>query len=88
MMPEDNVGHGTYFYSGDWNMLDNLVVSDGLIHGKGISVEGNRGYIFSQEWMIYSSKAGDKTPNRTYVGEKYTGGVSDHFPVYFKMLVK
>lgn len=88
MMPEKLAGRGTYFYSGDWNMLDNLIVSGGLIRGKGISIEGNKGYIFNQSWMIYTNQTGDKTPNRTYVGEKYTGGVSDHFPVYFKMLVK
>ena len=38
--------------------------------------------------MIYTNKNDDKTPNRSYVGNKYVGGVSDHFPVYFKMIVK
>jgi len=88
MMPDDIAGRGTYFYSGDWNMLDNLVVSEGLLHGKGITIEGNKGNIFSEDWMIFTNKTGDKTPNRTYVGSKYTGGVSDHFPVYFKMILK
>jgi predicted extracellular nuclease len=27
MMPDDTAGLGTYFYSGNWNMLDNLIVS-------------------------------------------------------------
>jgi predicted extracellular nuclease len=88
MMPDDTAGNGTYFYSGDWNMLDNLVVSEGLIHGKGTVVENNKGYIFSNNWMIYTNKNGDKTPNRTYVGNKYVAGVSDHFPVYFKLNVR
>ncbi len=87
MMPDDVAGKGTYFYSGNWNMLDNLVVSETVLKGKGIQVEGRKGYIFSNDWMIYTNKNGDKTPNRSYVGNKYVGGVSDHFPVYFKLIV-
>ena len=88
MMPDDVAGKGTYFYSGNWNMLDNLVVSEAVLKGKGMKVEDEKGNIFSNDWMIYTNKNGDKTPNRSYVGNKYVGGVSDHFPVYFKMIVK
>jgi len=88
MIPDDTAGLGTYFYSGNWNMLDNLVVSGEMISGKHIKVENQKGFIYSSDWMIYTNKTGDKTPNRTYVGEKYVGGVSDHFPVYLKMIVR
>ena len=88
MMPDDVAGKGTYFYSGAWNMLDNLVVSETVLKGKGMQIEGGKGYIFSNDWMIFTNKNGDKTPNRSYVGNKYVNGVSDHFPVYFKMIVK
>ena len=88
MMPDDTAGLGTYFYSGSWNMLDNLVVSGELITGKQVKVENQKGFIYSNDWMIFTNKNGDKTPNRSYVGNKYVGGVSDHFPVYFKMKVK
>jgi len=88
MFPDDVAGLGTYFYSGNWNMLDNLVVSKPVIKGKGFKIENKKGYIFSNEWMIFTNKNGAKTPNRTYVGNKNVGGVSDHFPVYFKMRVR
>jgi len=88
MIPDDVAGKGTYFYSGAWNMLDNLVVSETVLKGKGMLVEGEKGNIFSNDWMIFTNKNGDKTPNRSYVGNKYVSGVSDHFPVYFKMIVK
>lgn len=88
MMPDDRKGEGTYFYSGNWNMLDNIVVSGEMINGKSIRVENGKGEIYRSDWMIFTNKTGDKTPNRSYVGNKYTGGVSDHFPVYFKMKVK
>jgi predicted extracellular nuclease len=81
MTPDKITGLGTYFYNGDWNMLDNMVVSESVLKGKGMHVENEKGYVFSKEWMIYTNKTGDKTPNRTYVGNKYVVGVSDHFPV-------
>lgn len=88
MMPDDANGKGTYFYSGNWNMLDNLVVSKSVLKSKGIVVEGGKGNTYSKDWMIFTNKNGDKTPNRSYVGNKYVNGVSDHFPVYFKMIIK
>jgi predicted extracellular nuclease len=87
-LPEKNAGFGTYFYNGNWNMLDNLVVSEEILHGSGMKVEGQKGTVFHNDWMIYTNKDGIKTPNRTYVGNKYVAGVSDHFPVYFKMWVR
>jgi predicted extracellular nuclease len=88
MLPDDNAGKGTYFYSGNWNMLDNIVVSRSVLKGRGIYAEGAKGNIHSSEWMIFKNNSGDKTPNRSYVGNKYVGGVSDHFPVYFKLVVR
>ena len=88
MMPDDAKGLGTYFFSGSWNMLDNLVVSDALIKGKRFQVLDKKGFIFTNDWMIFTNKNGDKTPNRSYVGNKYVAGVSDHFPVYLKIFVK
>jgi hypothetical protein len=87
MMPDYTDGLGTYFYRGDWNMLDNLVVSGRMITDKRFRVESQKGFIYRNDWMVYTNNKGDKSPNRTYVGEKYVGGVSDHFPVYFKMTV-
>jgi endonuclease/exonuclease/phosphatase family metal-dependent hydrolase len=88
MLPEKTAGRGTYFYNGNWNMLDNLVVSEKILHGSGMKVEGQKGTVFHSEWMIFTNKEGIKTPNRTYVGNKYVAGVSDHFPVYFKIWVR
>jgi len=88
MMPDDALGFGTYFFSGNWNMLDHLIVSYGLINGRGIQVDKNKGFVYQNDWMVFTNKNGDKTPNRSYVGSRYVGGVSDHFPVYFRMIVQ
>ena len=88
MLTDKRAVLGTYFYSGNWNMLDNLVVSGRIITDKRFHLEDQKSFIYSSDWMIFTNKNGDKTPNRTYVGNKYVGGVSDHFPVYLKMIVR
>ncbi len=85
MFPDDKMETGTYYYRGNWNMLDNLVVSQSLLDDKGFKVKENKGFVFHQSWMEYKSNTGEMSPNRTYGGPNYYGGFSDHFPVYFQL---
>jgi len=80
-----NTGNsGSYFYRGNWNMLDNLIISRPLLSDKsGYHTDFDGGKIFRQEWMLYKDKKyNEYVPNRTYGGPQYYGGISDHFPVY------
>jgi predicted extracellular nuclease len=85
MFPDFKDGKGTYNYRGNWNMLDNLIVSPGLLDEKGFRCVEEKGHIFREEWMEYKNRDGEISPNRTYGGPNYYGGVSDHFPVYFRL---
>ncbi|WP_153637702.1 hypothetical protein [Prolixibacter sp. NT017] len=77
-------GKGTYYFRGNWNMLDNLVVSHDLLTAKsGWTTVPASGRVFHEKWMEYHNKNGVMAPNRTYGGPNYYGGISDHFPVYF-----
>ncbi len=75
---------GTYSYKGNWNMLDQLIVSQSLIRdSKGFHIDFTGGKILREDWMMYNNpKIGETTPNKTYGGVSYFGGVSDHLPVY------
>ena len=84
MFDPDMQGKGTYYYRGEWNMLDNIVVSESLLDDNGFSCSDKTGHIFRQEWMEYKNNNGLSIPNRTYGGAKYFGGISDHLPVYVK----
>jgi len=86
MLPAFQRGEGSYNYRGDWNMLDNLVVSSSLLDEEGFRCTDREGHIFRREWMEFRNRKGEVSPNRTYAGNKYTGGVSDHFPVYFRLV--
>ena len=85
MFPEHLAGKGSYNYRGKWNLLDNIVVSKSLNDGKGIDCIGGKGYIYSEKWMQTVNGSGTKIPFGTYSGSKYTGGISDHFPVYIRL---
>ena len=85
MFPAHTEGKGSYNFRGNWNMLDNLIVSENLLDEKGFRVTGNRGFVFHREWMEYKNRNGRISPDRTYGGPNYYGGISDHFPVYFTM---
>lgn len=88
MFPSMEKGHGSYLYQGEWKMLDNLVVSGSLLDHDGYSVEQGRGFVFSNSGMEFRNRSGQISPDRSYVGDRYTGGISDHFPVYFTLTMK
>lgn len=85
MFEIDKQNLGSYNYRNDWNMLDNMVASKFLLDRKGFRCLEKQGFVFRQEWMEFKNRNGNISPNRTYSGSNYTGGVSDHFPVYFKL---
>ncbi|MBT3383822.1 MAG: hypothetical protein HN778_00165 [Prolixibacteraceae bacterium] len=85
MFPDDQQEKGSYYYRGNWNMLDNIVVSAGLLDDEGFQCKEKKGFVFHQEWMEFKNRDGQISPNRTYGGPNYYGGISDHFPVYFKL---
>lgn len=75
-------GLGSYKYQGEWNMLDQIIVSAPLLDGAGLRVK-DKARIFSASFLLEDDSRyfGDK-PRRTYLGPRYLGGFSDHLPVY------
>jgi predicted extracellular nuclease len=87
MYDEYKRDEGSYNFRGNWDMIDNLIVSGNLIaKKKGLRTSLDNGFIFHQPFMEYKNEKGEISPNRTY-GRTYFGGISDHFPVYL-MLTK
>jgi predicted extracellular nuclease len=77
-------GEGSYNYKGNWNMLDQIIVSYNLLNQeKGVTTGFDGGHILKEEWMLFQSeKYGELLPSATYGGNEYYGGPSDHLPVY------
>lgn len=82
-------GLGSLAYDDAWNIFDNIVMSENLATGStgaltlkkapGSKYYGN---IFKQHYMIQKEGRYKGYPLRTYVGDNFQGGFSDHFPVY------
>ncbi|MBQ0008569.1 MAG: endonuclease/exonuclease/phosphatase family protein [bacterium] len=72
-----NEGFGTYFYQEEWSILDHIIVSGAMLEGaSGIQLKPSA-TIYSPEWL----KDKDGHPRRTFLGNFYNGGISDHFPL-------
>lgn len=74
---------GSYNYRGDWDFLDQIIVSRSLIDGELPDiVSGSTAPYYTEDMVFTHPKYKDVKPNRTYGGPEYYGGYSDHLPVY------
>jgi endonuclease/exonuclease/phosphatase family metal-dependent hydrolase len=76
---------GTYYYRGQFNMLDQIIVSKGLLDKKKLDYLCNSFEIISNE--INTTRFGKYTgaPYPTFGSGRYLGGFSDHFPVAIRI---
>ncbi len=81
-LPPFQRGEGTLFYKG-WNLFDQIIVSGNILNNSnGLQIDPKELHIFRPEWILYEKRNGEKVPNRTGSGKNYSGGYSDHLPVY------
>lgn len=78
--------YGSYRYKGNWQTIDHIIVSGGLIDGKSGFFTERRMTVFSAPFLLEEDKTyfGYK-PCPTYRGPRYIGGVSDHLPVFIRL---
>lgn len=68
-------GKGTIKYNGKWEKIDGGF-AEGFLRV--------REEVFDDPVLLEADKAfGGEKPRRTFVGPRYTGGVSDHLPIVF-----
>ena len=82
-------GYGSLAYRDDWNLFDNIIVSENLATGSTGELKLQRvgdtkfyGGIFRRPYMIQKEDQYKGYPLRTFVGNNFQGGFSDHLPVY------
>lgn len=79
-------GRGSYNYRGNWNMLDQVILS-GHFFQKENAFQFESAHIYKGKFLFYEDKKHGPRPSRTYGGPKYFGGYSDHLPVYIDLKV-
>ncbi len=72
-------GEGSYKYQGQWNMIDQMIISGNLANTGYVCDSYN---IFNPEFMQQKGGKYEGSSLPTFGGKKYLGGYSDHFPIY------
>ncbi|MBO9618046.1 MAG: endonuclease/exonuclease/phosphatase [Niabella sp.] len=81
-------GNGSLAYRNAWSLFDQILISEGLLDKKLPGFFFYKNTVFKQDYMIENSGAYRGYPMRTYSGDNYRGGYSDHFPTYIVLLKK
>ena len=81
---------GTLKYQGQWGVLDQFIVSGNLLmRNHRVKIDDNKAHIFSADFLTEKDKKyGGVRPYRTYLGPRYMGGFSDHYPIYMDLIIK
>lgn len=81
-------GYGTLAYRDAWNLFDNIVVSENLATGSTGNLKLQKtdkkfyGKIFTRPYLLQEEGQYKGYPLRTFVGNNFQSGFSDHFPVF------
>ena len=73
---------GSTIHNRKWNLFDQIILSINFFKSSENQFEFFKADIFDVDFLKTFRGHYKGSPFRTYVGKKYTGGYSDHFPVY------
>lgn len=76
---------GSANYRRTWMLFDQIMVSRSFLEEKKHTHSLAHSNIFDEHFLTEFEGRYKGTPYRTYVGSKYMGGYSDHFPVYIQL---
>ena len=86
LYPKHQKGLGTTFHRG-WLLFDQILVSGNLLLSDKIRFNAQDADIYNPRYLLHFGKRRIPTTNRTY-RRHYTGGYSDHLPIYLKTELK
>ncbi len=82
----DSLGQGSHYYESKWKVLDQIMISANLNKPSGgLKYIPFSALIFKRNFLLFQNKDGIPKPNRTYSGQNYHGGFSDHMPIYLEI---
>jgi endonuclease/exonuclease/phosphatase family metal-dependent hydrolase len=79
-------GYGSLAHRDSWNLFDQLFFTATLLHNDGATYGYWKAGIFNKRYLITDSGKYKGYPFRSYDNNNYTGGYSDHFPVYVYLI--
>lgn len=81
-------GSGTLAYQDAWSLFDQIIISQNLLDKKQDGFFYYKNNVFKPEYLIENYGQYKGYPKRTYSGDVYNHGYSDHFPTYIVLLKK
>lgn len=79
-------GIGTLAYQDAWNLFDQIIISRNWLNKDQTGFAFFKNYIHTQPFMREESGRYKGYPKRTWSGDEYNYGYSDHFPTYLVLL--
>lgn len=77
---------GSYFYKKDWELIDQILLSPGVLDEKGLVLYETAETVFAPDFLRDRRADADAGPPfRTYKNKFFIGGTSDHFPVVLRV---
>lgn len=76
-------GKGSYFFDNTWQMLDQIIVSGQLLDDNG-TIKATNYFVYDDVSVMFNHPTDGLRPNRTYGGDEYFGGYSDHLAVFLE----
>lgn len=76
---------GTQNHKFKWNIFDQILFTTNFFETDDLSLKFVAADIFDDKFLTQYYGKFKGQPFRTYVGKKYKGGFSDHFPVYIQI---
>lgn len=73
---------GSVNFRRQWFLFDQILLSSPFFKPSQTEYEFSKADIFDEDFLKLFNGPFKGSPYRTYVGKKYKGGYSDHFPVY------
>lgn len=76
---------GSANYKGEWSLFDQIILSHSFLNYEPKTHRFEKANIFAPKFLREWKGKYKGNPFRTFVGKKYIGGYSDHFPVYVSL---
>lgn len=81
-------GYGTLAYQDAWGLFDQIIISYSWLDKEQDGMFFYQQHIFNKEYLVENRGRYKGYPMRTWDGNSYRGGYSDHFPTYLVLLKK
>ena len=86
LYPRYQKGIGTTYHKG-WLLFDQFIVSGHMLKSNTIDCLPEYADVFNPKYLLHYDSNNQPKPNRTYSG-KYTGGYSDHLPIFLRIYLR